>query len=49
MGQALWYFTMANGDTGLLEHLQDFTVPILVITGEDDRIVPTVEQRQAGW
>jgi pimeloyl-ACP methyl ester carboxylesterase len=39
--QALWYFTMASHDTGLLQHLQDFKLPILVITGEDDRIVPT--------
>ncbi len=38
---ALWDLTMANHGTGLLEHLQDFKVPILVITGEDDRIVPT--------
>ena len=41
--QALWFFTMASHDTGLLEHLQDFKVPILVITGEDDRIVPTAD------
>jgi pimeloyl-ACP methyl ester carboxylesterase len=41
--QALWFFTMASRDTGLLEHLQDFKVPILVITGEDDRIVPTAD------
>ncbi len=39
--QALWDFTMASHDTGLLQHLQDFKLPILVITGEDDRIVPT--------
>jgi pimeloyl-ACP methyl ester carboxylesterase len=41
--QALWNFTMASHDTGLLQHLQDFKVPILVITGEDDRIVPTAD------
>jgi pimeloyl-ACP methyl ester carboxylesterase len=41
--QALWNFTIASRDTGLLEHLQDFKVPILVITGEDDRIVPTAD------
>jgi pimeloyl-ACP methyl ester carboxylesterase len=41
--QALWYFTMASHDTGLLQHLQDFKVPILVITGDDDRIVPTAD------
>ena len=39
--RALWNFTMASHDTGLLQHLQDFKLPILVITGDDDRIVPT--------
>jgi pimeloyl-ACP methyl ester carboxylesterase len=47
--QALWFFTMASRDTGLLEHLQDFKVPILVITGDDDRIIPTADSvRLAG-
>jgi pimeloyl-ACP methyl ester carboxylesterase len=41
--RALWDFTMASHDTGLLQHLQDFKLPILVITGDDDRIVPTAE------
>jgi len=31
----------ASHDTGLLQHLQDFKMPILVISGDDDRIVPT--------
>ena len=39
--RALWGFTMASHDTGLLQHLQDFHLPILVISGEDDRLVPT--------
>ena len=41
--RALWDFTLASHDTGLLQHLQDFRLPILVITGDDDRIVPTAE------
>jgi len=41
--RALWDFTMASHDTGLLQHLQDFKLPILVITGDDDRIVPTAD------
>jgi pimeloyl-ACP methyl ester carboxylesterase len=41
--QALWDFTMASHDTGLLQHLQDLKTPILVITGADDRIVPTAD------
>jgi pimeloyl-ACP methyl ester carboxylesterase len=47
--RALWDFTMASHDTGLTDHLKDFTVPILVITGDDDRIVPTANSvRLAG-
>jgi pimeloyl-ACP methyl ester carboxylesterase len=41
--RALWYFTIAGQDTGLLNHLQDFKLPTLVITGDDDRIVPTAD------
>ncbi len=41
--RALWDFTLASHDTGLLQHLQDFKLPILVITGDDDRIVPTAD------
>jgi pimeloyl-ACP methyl ester carboxylesterase len=40
--RAVWNFTMASHDTGLLQHLQDFKLPILILTGDDDRIVPTV-------
>jgi len=39
--RALWDFTMASHDTGLTSDLKDFTMPVLVITGDDDRIVPT--------
>ena len=39
--KALMYFTLASHSTGLAESLKDFTVPILVISGNDDRIVPT--------
>ena len=41
--RALWDFILASHDTGLLQHLQDFKLPILVITGDDDRIVPTAD------
>jgi pimeloyl-ACP methyl ester carboxylesterase len=46
--RALWDFTMASHDTGLTEHLKDFTMPILVITGDDDRIVPTANSIRLG-
>lgn len=47
--RALWDLTMASHDTGLTDQLQDFHLPILVITGDDDRIVPTADSvRLAG-
>jgi pimeloyl-ACP methyl ester carboxylesterase len=39
--RALWYFTMASQPSDLAERLDEFNVPVLVITGDDDRIVPT--------
>jgi pimeloyl-ACP methyl ester carboxylesterase len=46
---ALWDFTLASHDTGLTSHLQDFRSPVWVITGDDDRIVPTAQSvRLAG-
>lgn len=41
--RALWEFTLASRPSGLAEHLADFTLPVLVITGDDDRIVPTAD------
>jgi pimeloyl-ACP methyl ester carboxylesterase len=46
--RALWDFTMASHSTGLTDHLKDFTVPILIITGDDDRIVPTANSIRLG-
>jgi len=40
---ALWDFTLANGDTNLTQHLGEIKLPVLVITGDDDRIVPTAD------
>jgi pimeloyl-ACP methyl ester carboxylesterase len=39
--QALWEFTLASRDLKLGEQVKDVRVPTLVITGDDDRIVPT--------
>jgi pimeloyl-ACP methyl ester carboxylesterase len=41
--KALWEFTLASRPSGLAEHLNEFTLPVLVITGDDDRIVPTAD------
>ena len=39
--KALWELTLASRESGLSEHLHEITLPALVITGDDDRIVPT--------
>ncbi|MFO7633454.1 MAG: alpha/beta hydrolase [Caldilinea sp.] len=41
--RALWEFTLASRDLKLGERVKDVTIPALVITGDDDRIVPTEE------
>ncbi|MEJ5292830.1 MAG: alpha/beta hydrolase [Candidatus Methanosuratincola sp.] len=37
---ALWQFTLASGRSGLESNLSKISVPVLVMTGSDDRIVP---------
>ena len=39
--RALWEFTLAAEPLGLPARLDEIDVPTLVITGDDDRIVPT--------
>lgn len=39
--RALWELTAASQPSGLPEQLHELTMPILVITGDDDRIVST--------
>ena len=39
--KALWEMTLASRASGLADKLDQFTLPALVITGDDDRIVPT--------
>lgn len=39
--RALWELTKASRETGLAERLGQLAVPVLVVTGDDDRIVPT--------
>ncbi len=47
--RALWEFTLASSDSQLAERLAEIEMPVLVITGDDDRIVPTEESiRLAG-
>lgn len=39
--KALWELTVSSRESGLAERVSEFNLPILVITGDDDRIVPT--------
>lgn len=47
--RALWELTKAPGGVDLPAHLGEFNLPVLVVTGDDDRIVPTADSiRLAG-
>ena len=39
--KALWYLTTSSQESTLADQLNELTLPILVITGDNDRIVPT--------
>jgi pimeloyl-ACP methyl ester carboxylesterase len=41
--RGLWELTRAAAPSGLPEHLAELALPILVVTGDDDRIVPTAQ------
>jgi pimeloyl-ACP methyl ester carboxylesterase len=41
--KALWELTLASRDLKLEDRLDELNLPVLVITGDDDRIVPTEE------
>lgn len=41
--RALWELTAAGAPNGLPERLDGLALPVLVITGDDDRIVPTAQ------
>lgn len=43
---ALWELTAASHPLGLPERLKELNLPVLVITGDDDRIVPTAQSLQ---
>jgi pimeloyl-ACP methyl ester carboxylesterase len=44
--KALWELTVSSRESGLAERLGEFNLPVLVITGDDDRIVPTEQSIQ---
>jgi pimeloyl-ACP methyl ester carboxylesterase len=39
--KALWELTISSSESGLAQRVTEFNLPVLVITGDDDRIVPT--------
>lgn len=39
--RALWELTVVSEPSGLADRLGEFTLPVLVVTGDTDRIVPT--------
>lgn len=39
--KALWELTLASSESQLAERVGEFNLPVLIITGDDDRIVPT--------
>lgn len=41
--KALWELTLASQASNLEERLAEFTLPILLVTGDNDRIVPTAD------
>ena len=47
--RALWELTLASQELNLVARLGELKMPVLVVTGDDDRIVPTAESiRLAG-
>lgn len=44
--KALWELTVSSRESGLDKRLNEFDLPVLVITGDDDRIVPTEQSVQ---
>ena len=46
--RALWELTAASRPLGLAERLTELNLPVLVLTGDDDRIVPTEQSIRLG-
>jgi pimeloyl-ACP methyl ester carboxylesterase len=44
--RALWFFTLASQPADLPGRLAEFNLPVLVVTGDTDRIVPTEQSLQ---
>jgi len=39
--RALWEFSRAEQDTGLAERVDELKMPVIIVAGDDDRVVPT--------
>jgi fermentation-respiration switch protein FrsA (DUF1100 family) len=44
--KALWELTKSSRESGLALRLDELNLPVLVVTGDDDRIVPTENSLQ---
>lgn len=45
--RALWEYSKVAGDASVQERLSELDLPVLVVTGDDDQVVPTDESVQA--
>jgi len=43
---ALWEFTKVNGGTDLQSRLKELSIPVLIISGEYDKIIPVEQSKQ---
>jgi pimeloyl-ACP methyl ester carboxylesterase len=39
--RALWELSRAEQDTGLAERMDELKMPVMIIAGDDDRVIPT--------
>jgi pimeloyl-ACP methyl ester carboxylesterase len=46
--RALWELTRSSRTLGLEQRLDELTLPVLVVTGDDDRVVPTEQSVRVG-
>lgn len=43
---ALWQYSIAQGETNLPDRLDELKVPVMVVSGEDDKIIPLADSQR---